>query len=67
MTPNEFIQSMRMKRAAQLLEQNKLSVSQICYKVGYKNPKYFSRSFQKHFKLTPSQYMEKFKDDLLES
>ena len=67
MTPNEFIQSMRMKRAAQLLEQNKLSVSQICYKVGYKNPKYFSRSFQKHFKLTPSQYLEKFKNDLLES
>ncbi len=67
MTPNEFIQSMRMKRAAQLLEQNKLSISQICYKAGYKNPKYFSRSFQKYFKLTPSQYLEKFKNDLLES
>src|SRR5690606_8994036 len=32
LTPNEFIHSMRMKRAAQLLEQNKLSVSEVSYR-----------------------------------
>ncbi len=60
MTPNEFIQSMRMKRAAQLLEQRKINVSQVSYQVGYKNPKYFSRTFQKHYAMTPTEYSNKF-------
>jgi len=59
-TPNEFILHFRMKRAAQLLENGKLNVSQISYKVGFKDPKYFGKSFQKKFGETPSQYAEKF-------
>lgn len=47
-TPNEFIHEIRLKRAAQLLEQNKLTVSEISYKVGFNNPKYFSKCFQKN-------------------
>lgn len=60
LTPNEFIQEIRMKRAAQLLEHQGLNVSQVCYKVGYRNPKYFSRLFQKKYGLTPSLYIKKF-------
>lgn len=60
LTPNEFMMVMRMKRAAQLLEQNKLNVSQIGFQVGFKNPKYFSKCFQKHFSETPSNYAKKF-------
>ena len=62
-TPNEFIHEIRMKRAAQLLEQNKINVSQISYKVGFNNPKYFSKCFQKKFGETPTQYLNKFSDD----
>ena len=62
-TPNEFIQEIRMKRAAQLLEQNKINISQISYKVGFNNPKYFSKCFQKKFGETPSQYQSKFSND----
>ena len=62
-TPNEFIHEIRMKRAAQLLEQNKINVSQISYKVGFNNPKYFSKCFQKKFGETPTQYLNKFADD----
>ncbi|UII23193.1 two-component regulator propeller domain-containing protein [Fulvivirga ligni] len=60
LTPNEFILSMRMKRATQLLEQNKISIAQVCYQVGYKNPKYFSKTFQKYHGVTPSEYAAKF-------
>lgn len=63
LTPNEFIHSMRMKRAAQLLEQNKITVSQVSYKVGFQNPKYFSRCFHKYHSVTPSEYAEKFTVD----
>lgn len=62
-TPNEFIHEIRMKRAAQLLEQNKINISQISYKVGFNNPKYFSKCFQKKFGVTPSQYQSKFSND----
>lgn len=62
-TPNEFIQHFRMKRATQLLEQGKINISQVSYKVGFKNPKYFSKCFQKKFGQTPSQYANKFHKD----
>ncbi|WP_117880454.1 hybrid sensor histidine kinase/response regulator transcription factor [Aureibaculum luteum] len=59
-TPNEFIHEIRMKRAVQLLEQNKINISQVCYKTGFKNPKYFSKCFQKKYGITPTQYRNKF-------
>lgn len=59
-TPNDFIQEMRMKRAIQLLEQDKLNVSEISYEVGFRNPKYFSKVFTKKFGLSPTGYKEKF-------
>lgn len=59
-TPNEFIHEVRLKRAAQLLEQNKLNVSEVSYKVGFNNPKYFSKCFQKKYGETPSQFADKF-------
>ncbi|WP_158837301.1 hybrid sensor histidine kinase/response regulator [Polaribacter sp. L3A8] len=59
-TPNDFIQHFRMKRATQLLEQGKINVSEISCKVGFKNPKYFSKCFVKKFGETPTQYSNKF-------
>ncbi len=60
LTPKEFILSIRMKKATQLLERNRYTVSEICYKVGFKNPKYFSKIFKKYHNQTPSEYAEKF-------
>lgn len=60
MTPNEYIISVRMKKASELLELGELSIAQIGYKVGFKDPKYFSKSFKKYYQLTPSEYADKF-------
>ncbi len=57
LTPNNFIKTIRLKRAAQILGQKKLNVAEIAYKVGFKNPRYFSKCFQKQFAQTPSEYM----------
>lgn len=57
-TPLEFIKSYRLKRAAQLLEAGKFTVSAVCYKTGFKTTKNFVKSFKKEFDLTPSQYGE---------
>ena len=55
-TPNDFIQTIRLKRAAQLLLQSEYKVSEISYMVGFNNPKYFSKCFQKQFGCSPSKY-----------
>mgnify|MGYP000076599113 FL=1 len=63
-TPNDFIQEIRLKHAAKLLELDKFSVSEVSYKVGFKRPKYFSQCFKKKYNLTPSEFSEKFKTNL---
>ncbi len=55
-TPIEFIRSIRLKRAAQLLEKNQFTVAEIAYEVGFNNPKYFSRYFKAEFGVLPSAY-----------
>ncbi len=55
-TPNNFIKTIRLKRAAQLILQDKLNISEIAYMVGFKDPKYFSKCFVQHFDVKPSEY-----------
>ncbi len=64
--PLEFIRSVRLKRAAQLLEKSKLTVAEIAYEVGFNDPKYFSRFFKSYFNILPSAYQaEKRKEQAL--
>ena len=57
-TPIEFIRSIRLKRAAQLLSKSQMRVSEIAYQVGFNNPKYFSKYFKAEFGKLPSEYAE---------
>ena len=59
LTAVEFIRAIRMKKAAQLLEQGSLDVSEIRYMVGFQDAEYFRNSFRKQFKMTPSEYANK--------
>jgi len=52
-TPNELIQVVRLKKAAILLAENKYRINEICYMVGFNNPSYFSKCFQKQFGMKP--------------
>jgi DNA-binding response OmpR family regulator/two-component sensor histidine kinase len=57
--PIEFIRSIRLKRAAQLLEKSQLTIAEIAYEVGFNNPKYFSRYFKLEYGVLPSAYKGK--------
>ena len=57
-TPNEFIRHIRLKRAAQLLQNGYLTISQISYKVGFKSQKYFVKAFKAEFNVSPSAYSD---------
>jgi YesN/AraC family two-component response regulator len=56
LTAVEFIRSIRLKKAALLLEQGKLNVSEVRYMVGIHDAEYFRKSFKKQFGLTPREY-----------
>ena len=55
-SPVEFIRIIRLKRAAQMLKESQLNVSEIAYSVGFNNPKYFSRYFKDEFGMLPSDF-----------
>ena len=58
----ELLQNMRLKRAADLLLQNKLRVSEIAYMTGFNDPRYFSKCFRKKYGMNPSAYINKQKE-----
>ena len=60
MTPSEFIRTMRLKRAAQILSDDpNLNVSEVADMVGFNTPKYFTKYFKELFGVLPSQYNRK--------
>ncbi|WP_428665819.1 ATP-binding protein [Runella sp.] len=52
----EFIRKIRLEKAAQLLRQRNVTVSEIAYRVGFESLPYFSKSFQEQFGMSPSEY-----------
>ena len=56
-TPNEFIQNVRLKKAASLLINNpEYNISDITYMLGFSTPKYFAKCFKEQFGVSPSSY-----------
>jgi signal transduction histidine kinase/DNA-binding response OmpR family regulator/ligand-binding sensor domain-containing protein len=58
----KFIRTIRLKRAAQLLQKSQFTVTEICYDVGFSSQKHFSTTFKKQFELTPSEYRKKYNE-----
>lgn len=56
MTPVEYIRTVRLKKAALLLEQHDFNISEVMYMVGFSNHSYFSKCFSAEFGVTPMQY-----------
>jgi len=57
----EFIFSMRLKRAAQLLKESGLTVTEVAYQVGFKDSSHFTKLFKKQFGMPPSVFMKQNK------
>ncbi len=55
-TPIKYINSYRLKIAANLLWESNFSVGEIANLCGYENLYYFSNSFKKRFRISPTQY-----------
>ncbi len=55
-SPIEFIRTVRLQRAAQLLTQTEMNITEVAYEVGFNNPKYFARYFKIAYNMLPSAY-----------
>jgi len=56
LSPTEFIRSVRLKRAAQLLKDSQYNISEIADRVGFNNIRSFNQNFKDKFGVTPTQY-----------
>lgn len=62
MTYIEYVQSIRLKEAKQLLIQTKFTVEQISEMVGYQNKGFFYRLFTERYHITPAKFRKEHKE-----
>lgn len=55
----DFINSFKLKKALELIKENKLPIADIAFNVGFNDPKYFSRIFRKFYGMSPSEFQSK--------
>lgn len=58
MSPVDFIRSVKLEKAASLLEKSDKSISEIAYETGFANPNYFTKVFKAKYQMTPSEYIQ---------
>lgn len=56
--PTEFIRTIRLRRAAELLREGRLTITEISYATGFSSVSYFSRCFRSMYSVSPTQFVE---------
>ena len=54
-TVNELVRKIRLERAHQILQTGSAFVNEVCYKVGFSSPSYFTKCFKAHFGVLPTE------------
>ncbi|MDO7173749.1 two-component regulator propeller domain-containing protein [Mariniflexile sp. AS56] len=60
-TVNEFLRKIRIQKAKQILETGNSNISEVCYKIGFSSPSYFTKCFKAQFGILPTEV--KVKDE----
>ena len=58
LTANEFIRNVRLEKSKEILENSEFSISEICYKVGFSSPSYFTKCFKIQYGVLPKEIRE---------
>ena len=58
LAPNDYIRLVRLKVAAELLQEGKYRINEVCYLVGFSSHSYFSSCFQKQFGTLPKDFVK---------
>lgn len=62
-TTIEFIRNIKLKYAAELLKQNKLTISEVAWEIGYNDIRTFRKRFKEKFEITPSEFAKQYSTD----
>ena len=55
-----FVQELRLQKAAKLLIENDMTITEVCYECGYNNVSNFNRQFLNHYQINPMKYRKAF-------
>ncbi|PJJ80028.1 hybrid sensor histidine kinase/response regulator transcription factor [Mucilaginibacter auburnensis] len=64
LSPVEYIRSIKLENAAELLAQSNLNVSQIAYMTGFANPNYFAKVFKAKYQMSPKEFIAQAKKNI---
>ena len=59
MPPAQWIREQRLCKAKEMLQNTMMSVSDVCYTLGFENPTHFSRIFKDYYGMPPSDFLNK--------
>lgn len=59
MNPSDFIRSIRIRWACELLQKGSMEVTQVAYTLGFASQSHFSTTFKNFIGMTPSEYRAK--------
>ena len=57
--PGEFVRTFRLKKAASLILEKRLSITQIAFEVGFSSPSHFTKAFRQQFNCSPTEFTSK--------
>jgi transcriptional regulator GlxA family with amidase domain len=60
MAPLEYVHTLRIEEAKQMLETGPAPIEAVAQEVGYEDPAFFARLFRRRVGLTPAQYRRRF-------
>lgn len=53
---SELIRVERLKKAADMIKENRFTIQEVCFKVGFSSPAYFTQCFKKQYGVIPKEY-----------
>lgn len=56
LTPNDYLRTYRLKKAALLIRNGDMRINEVCYHVGFSSPSYFTKRFSAQFGVSPLEY-----------
>nr|WP_277613723.1 MULTISPECIES: helix-turn-helix transcriptional regulator [Terrisporobacter] len=57
-TPKKYVSELKLAKSKLLIKENKYTISEIAFMLGFSSIHYFSRAFTQHFDISPSEYSQ---------
>jgi AraC-like DNA-binding protein/ligand-binding sensor domain-containing protein len=63
LSPSDFIKQIRIRQALRIIDSENISITEVAYRTGFSDPKYFAKCFKAEMGMTPTQYITERKSN----